>query len=159
MDREELKAEVDAYMQDYDKKIEEVRPGWGGNPAKQFVCGVKGRGRGSLSAQVLMEMAEGKHWLAGLLVWFITAGLPSRAPSRHPQIKQVLSGMQCCDLSAWSRTFLQILYRTRCCNFVSEWDLGGAFCQTGWQPNCTELPHLPVSVGRSQSGQGGGCTR
>lgn len=74
MDREELKAEVDAYMQDYDKRIAEVRPGWRGNPAKQFVCEEKGRGKGSLSAQVLIEVAEGKHWLAGLLVWFITTG-------------------------------------------------------------------------------------
>jgi len=39
VDQEELKAEVDAYMQDYDKKIAEVRPGWRGNPAKQFVWG------------------------------------------------------------------------------------------------------------------------
>lgn len=39
MDQEELKAEVDAYMQDYDKKIEEVRLGWGGDPAKQFIWG------------------------------------------------------------------------------------------------------------------------
>lgn len=39
MNREELKAEVDTYMQDYDKKIAEVRPGWGGNLAKEFIWG------------------------------------------------------------------------------------------------------------------------
>lgn len=44
MDEEELKAEVDTYMQDYDKKMAEVRPGWGGNPAKQFVWGLRVEG-------------------------------------------------------------------------------------------------------------------
>lgn len=43
VDQEELKAEVDTYMQQYDKKIAEVRPGWGGNPAKQSVWGEEGK--------------------------------------------------------------------------------------------------------------------
>lgn len=78
MDREELKAEVDAYMEDYDKMIAEVRPGLGGNPTKQFVCAEERQGRGPLSAQVLMEIAEGKHWLTGF------AGLVHHSWPFHP---------------------------------------------------------------------------
>lgn len=58
MDPKELKAEVDAYMQDYDKKMAEVRPGWGGNPAKQFSWG-RGKEEKFLSAPAIVERAEG----------------------------------------------------------------------------------------------------
>lgn len=83
MDPEELKAEVDAYMQDYDKKIEEVRLGWGGNPAKQFVWGGE-RKRADLSVPRLQWKGQREtHRLSRLvysqllvgrqvLVWSIT---------------------------------------------------------------------------------------
>ena len=59
VDREELKAEVDAYMQDYDKKIAEVRPGWGGNLAKQFG---ERKGREKISrCPSLSGKGRGKH--------------------------------------------------------------------------------------------------
>ena len=65
MDPEELKAEVDAYMQDYDKKIAEVRPGWGRNPAKQFVWGEERKRDLSVPWPQWKGQRE-THWLAGL---------------------------------------------------------------------------------------------
>lgn len=107
MDREELKAEVDAYMQDYDKKIAEVRSGWGGNPAKQLVWGEE---REKIFwCPGLSGKSKGKHtgwqgcftpscWWA-VRSWFgphhLT--LPPRAYNRYPQINQILAGVQCCD--------------------------------------------------------------
>lgn len=103
MDQEELKAEVDAYMQDYDKKIAEVRPGWRGNPAKQ-----SGEREDILGPRPQWKGQRETHWLAGLFYSHLLVGsqvlvglqhltLPPRAYNRYPQINWVLAGVQCCD--------------------------------------------------------------
>lgn len=73
MDQEELKAEVDAYMQDYDKKIAEVRSGWGGNPAKQFVWGEERKREDLLVPWPQVERAKG-NTLVGRVVLLPVAG-------------------------------------------------------------------------------------
>lgn len=87
-------------MQDYDKKIAEVRPGWAGSPAKQFAWGEERKRENLLVPWPQWKGWWAACWLAGLFYCRLLVrswlhpqylALPLRAYSGYPQIKGVLA--------------------------------------------------------------------